>query len=190
MKTLACLVAVMPMVLLAACSTIATKRDMDVNADFDHYKTYAWAPGPKTQATLSPAAEQAIRATADQKLAAKGFTQVQGKTPDIYIVYHVISGQNTSSRDYTDWGFSSGYRPGYGFYTGWSGRPASFVAVEQDNEGALIVDMVEVHRNQLVWRGLASSVFIGKSVDDATRATKAVNLLLSRFPPPHKIQPQ
>jgi hypothetical protein len=56
--------------------------------------------------------------------------------------------------------------------------------LDQYKIGALILDLVEVRRQQLVWRGLASSVIGDKPERNATTATQAVHLLLSQYPPP------
>jgi hypothetical protein len=182
MKTLGQLLAIVPLVLLAACSTITTKRDFDRTADFAKYKTYAWAPQPNTQAQ-APVVDQAIHAAVDKDLAARGLTMVQGKKPDFYVVYHVTSEQKTDVRHYTDWGYGTAYRTGYGFYNGWPGNPTTYAVLEQYKVGALLLDFVEVRRQQLVWRGVASSVIGNKPEDNAVKAGQAVHSLLSQFPP-------
>jgi hypothetical protein len=183
MKTLGQFLALVPLLLLVACSTITTKRDFDLNAKFGDYKTYAWAPEPNTQTFGTPAIDQAIRAAVDKELAARGLTNAQGKTPDFYVVYHVTSVQKTDVRHYTDWGYGTAYRSGYGFYTGWPGNPATYVAVDQYKVGALILDFVDVRRQQLVWRGVASSVIGDKAEENAAKADQAVHLLLAKYPP-------
>jgi len=175
---------VAPLVLLAACTTITPKRDFDRNASFDRYKTYSWAIEPNTLPPINPAVDQAIHSAVDKGLADRGYTKAEGKTPDIYVVYHVTSVQKTDVRHYTDWGFGTTYRPGYGFYVGWPGNPVTYSVLDQDKVGALILDFVEVRRNQLVWRGVASSAIGEKGGDNASRAGQAVKLLLAEFPPP------
>jgi len=174
---------------LTACSTVTTKRDFDRNANFTSYKTYAWAPEPNTVA-LTPPVDDAIHATVDKDLAARGYTKVQGKTPDFYVVYHVTSVQKTDVRHYTDWGFGTTYRPGYGYYVGWPGNPTTYAVLDQYRVGALILDFVEVRRDQLVWRGVASSVIGDKAENNATSAAQAVHLLLAKFPPPAALPPK
>lgn len=186
MKTLGRLLIVAPVVLLAACTTItsvSTKRDFDRKAKFDTYKTYAWAPEPNTQTAATPAVDQAIRAAVDKGLASRGFTKVEGKTPDFYAIYHVTSVQKTDVRHYTDWGFGTAYRPGYGYYIGWPGSPTTYAVLDQNPVGTLALDFVEVRRQQLVWRGVASSVITDKAGANAAKATQAVNVLLAEFPP-------
>ena len=119
----------------------------------------------------------------DKDLAARGFTKVPGKTPDFYVVYHVTSVQKTDVRHYTDWGYGTAYRSGYGFYTGWPGNPVTYAAVDQYKVGALVLDFVEVRRQQLVWRGVASSVIGDKPEANAAKADEAVHLLLAKYPP-------
>jgi hypothetical protein len=120
----------------------------------------------------------------DKGLAARGYTKVEGKTPDFYVVYHVTSVQKTDVRHYTDWGFGTAYRPGYGYYVGWPGNPVTYAVLDQYRVGALILDFVEVRRDQLVWRGVASSVIGDKADANAASAGQAVSLLLAKFPPP------
>jgi len=172
-----------PLILLAACSTITTKRDFDRNAKFDEYKTYAWAPEPNTVSLPAPV-DQAIHTAVDKGLADRGYTKAQGKAPDFYVVYHVTSVQATDTRHYTDWGLGTAYRSGYGFYLGWPGNPTTYAVLDQDKIGALILDFVEVRRQQLVWRGVASSVIGDKTEQSAANADQAVKFLLSKFPPP------
>jgi len=184
MKMFSRILVLVPLVFLAACSTITTKRDFDRKANFASYKTYAWAPLPNTQNLASPTVDQAIRAAVDHGLSARGLTKAQGKTPDVYVVYHVTSVQKSDVRHYTDWGYGTAYRAGYGFYTGWPGNPTTYAVLEQYKVGALILDLVEVRRQQLVWRGVASSVISDKAQDNVTKAEEAVRLLLTQYPPP------
>ena len=129
--------------------------------------------------------DQAIRAAVDKGLEERGFTKApQGKRPDFYVIYHVTSEQKTDVRHYTDWGFGNIYRSGYGYYSGWPGNPVTYTVLEQYKVGALVLDFVEVRRQQLVWRGVASSVIGQKAESNAANAAEAVRQLLLRFPPP------
>jgi len=184
MKTLGRSLLLAPLVLLAACSTITTQRDFDKKAKFDEYKTFAWAPEPNTQTMATPAVDQSIKTAVEKGLTARGYTKAQGKTPDIYVVYHVTSVQKTDVRHYTDWGYGTAYRPGYGYYTGWPGNPVTYAVLEQYKVGALVLDFVEVRRQQLVWRGVASSVIGDKAEENAAKADQAVKQLLAKYPPP------
>ena len=175
--------AIVPFVFCAACSTVTIKRDSDRNADFNSYKTYAWAPPAKTQAAISPAIDQAIRAAVQKSLSTDGLAKVAGKKPDVYVIYHVTTGQGDNLRYCTDWGFGAAYRPGDGFYTGWPGHPATYAVLDRHKVGALVLDFVEVRREQLVWRGVATSMF-GPGEQSATKAERAVKSMLLRVPPP------
>ncbi|MEI9898484.1 MAG: DUF4136 domain-containing protein [Chthoniobacter sp.] len=184
MKTFGRLLVLAPLVMLAACSTITTKRDFDKKANFAEYKTFAWAPLPSTQAP-APAVDEAIHAAVEKGLTARGFTKAAaGKAPDFYVIYHVTSVQKTDVRHYTDWGYGTAYRTGYGYYTGWPGNPATYAVLDQYKVGALVLDFVEVRRQQLVWRGVASGVIGDKPEENAVKAGDAVHELLTKFPPP------
>jgi hypothetical protein len=184
MKTLGRFLLIGSLCFLSACETINVKRDYDQNARFGEYKTYAWGPEPATQSFVDPAVVAAIHAAVDSGFAARGYTNVPGKTPDVYVVYHVTAAQQTDVRHYTDWGVGTAYRSGYGFYSGWPGNPKTYVAIDQYPVGALVLDLVEVRRQQLVWRGVASGVISDKAAENATKAAEAVRLLLAQFPPP------
>ncbi len=183
MNTLGRFLVIAPLFLCGACSSVTIKRDSDRNADFRSYKTYAWAPVSKSEAAIEPAVDRAIRDAVEQNLSADGLAKVEGKKPDVYVIYHITTGQGESARYYTDWGFGTAYRPGSGFYTGWPGHPVTYVVLDQHKIGALILDIVEVRREQLVWRGVATSVF-GPGAQSGTTAEKAVRSILLRFPPP------
>jgi hypothetical protein len=168
---------------VTACSTMNTQRDFDRNAHFDQYRTYGWAPEPNTQA-ISPELDQTVRAAVDKGLVERGYTKTQGKAPDFYVVYHITGPQRTDVRHYTDWGFGTAFRAGYSYYVGWPGNPRTYAVLEQERFGALVLDFVEVRRDQLVWRGVASSVVSAKPEQTKARADEAVRLLLAHFPPP------
>ncbi|EDY22213.1 hypothetical protein CfE428DRAFT_0338 [Chthoniobacter flavus Ellin428] len=185
MNTFQRLLLIGPVVLLAACATIATntttKRDYDRNADFTRYKTYAWVAA-KTQAT-SPAVDQAIRAAVDKGLAAHGFKKADGTTPGFYVTYHV-TGERPDAHHYTDWSLNVATAAGAGYYQGWPNNPETYRILDQAHPGTLILDMIESGRNALVWRGVITSALDEKAKDDANKATVAANLLIGMFPPP------
>jgi len=131
MKILGRLLVLVPLLFLAGCDTISAKRDFDRTAKFGEYKTYAWAPEPNTQSFVNPAVADSIHAAVDKGLAERGFTKVEGKKADFYVVYHVTSVQKTDVRHYTDWGVGTPYSAGYGFYSGWPGNPATYVVLDQ-----------------------------------------------------------
>ena len=172
-------------ILLAGCGTIATtattKRDYDRNADFAKYKTYAWVPS-RTQA-VSPATDQAIHTAVDKSLTTHGYAKTTGKTPDLYVTYHVTTTGQKPDAHYTDW------TAGGGYYTGWPNNPETYRILSTAGEGALVVDLVERSRNALIWRGVSTDALRGKGKDDPAKATEAANVLMSMFPPPRTPAP-
>lgn len=161
--------------------TVVTDVDYDRNANFGAYKTYGWAPLPKTQTLANAATDQAIRAAVDEEMKSKGLKKVAA-SPDVYVIYHVSSEQTPGTRNYTDWGYGNAYQSGYGYYTGWPGRPATYAVLEQQKTGALVLDVVERRRQQLVWRGVRPGV-VGAKEQKPETARRAVLSLLTKFPP-------
>lgn len=180
--------ALLPFVFCTACSTITVQRDYDRNAVFSSYKTYAWAPPSKAQPPTDAEVESAIRNAVDKRLAADGFTKVEGSKPDFYAVYHVTTGVQTDVRHYTDWGFGTAYRAGVGYYTGWPGNPVTYAVLDQQKVGTLILDFVEARREQLVWRAVATSV-LKPGEKNVRTAEEAVNSMLRTFPPSEPKKP-
>jgi hypothetical protein len=185
MKMLGQLLLIVPLVLLAACETITTTSDFDRKATFREYKTYAWAPPPPSTHKPAPVVDEAIHAAVEKGLDVRGYTKAPaGKKPDFYVVYHVTAGEKGEVQHYTDWGLADGSHSGPGHYTGWPGNPTTYKVLDREKVGALILDFVEVRRNQLVWRGVASAVISDKPEHNVPAATEAVHRLLLKFPPP------
>jgi len=180
-KTVAALVAIPALLLLAGCGTsISTNYDYDVNARFADYKTFDWQPAPKVEPGNANQARQnndlldkRIKSNVEAVLNDKGMSR-NTNTPDIRIVYH------TGLQDkvqVTDWGYR--YSDAY---WGWGGRD---VDVYNYEEGTLIIDFIDVATSQLVWRGagkVALSSSSGPSADDEL-VRKVVGKILSKYPP-------
>jgi len=66
------------------------------------YRTYAWAPRPKSGIQPGPGVRAQIESLIDQGLAAKGYTK--SAHPDFYIVYHITRSEQVQVSQYTDWG--------------------------------------------------------------------------------------
>lgn len=181
-KTVAALIALSALLLLAGCGTsISTNYDYDVNARFADYKTFDWQPGPEVAPGNANQARQSndlldkrIKTNVEAVLKDQGMTR-NTNTPDIRIVYY------TGVKDkvqVTDWGYR--YSDAY---WGWGGRD---IDVYNYEEGTLIIDFIDVATTQLVWRG-AGKVAIdsgggGAKADDEL-VRKVVGKILSKYPP-------
>lgn len=182
MKTLGQLAIVVSSLALAACSTVKVSTDYDRMTVFDSYKSYAWAPQPKTQTAVDATLDAEVRAAVDQGLAGKGLKKVEGKRADVYVIYH-FTGSLKDPKHYTDWGLAANGKPGEGSYAGWAVATQTDGAIDKGQPGALVLDFVDVGRRQLVWRSVAPKVVEGAKGDDPQRTKGAIKTMLAGFPP-------
>src|SRR6476620_8281115 len=119
----------------------------DRSANFAAYKTYQWVeiPGGTVPDQLI---DEAIKRAADEQLEQRGLKKVETNA-DLYIGYQVgINLEKSVSLWGTggDWGSWGGWGPGGG--GGTVRGQTSTVPV-----GILLIDVYDVGRRQLVWRG-------------------------------------
>ena len=162
--------------LMAAC---AYGQDVHYNydrsANFAAYKTYQWVeiPGGSVPDRLI---DQAIKQAADEQLAQKGLTKV-AENPDLYIGYQVVINLEKSVDLY-----STGIGPGG--WGGWGDRSVhgqtSTVPV-----GILLMDVYDVEKKQLVWRGDAIKTIDLKEDPDKNykNLQKVITKLFRNYPP-------
>ena len=118
----------------------------DRSANFATYKTYQWVeiPGGSVPDQLI---HQAIKRAVDEQLAQKGLTKVDNNA-DLYIGYQFVLNLEKSVSLWD----TGGGGPGWGFDPWGGGRnvqgETSTIPV-----GILLMDLYEVGRKQLVWRG-------------------------------------
>ena len=187
-RSFAC-IAGMVVLLGAACtSPIKTTYDSDPEANFSHYKSYAWIKdgpliGPSageasSSSYISPIDDQRIRAGVEGELAAKGYSKAASRErADLIVSYSIGTQEKTRVRQ--DPGRSSVYYPGYG-YGGWYG--GSTVSVQQYTEGTLAIEFWDRRSKQAVWVGWASKR-LSKSDDSHETIRQAVTKTLEPFPP-------
>jgi len=167
----------------ASCSTTAVQSDRDDKADFGSYKTFAWytEAGREPQPTIgaSQIVDGRIRRAIAENLTAKGYTQVASGAVDLQVAYY--TSMSSQLRVYsTGWGYGWGYGPAWGFgYACWPGWNMS--AVSTYLEGTIIVDVIDHGRNQLVWRGVATSALTKKSSSEE-KINQTMTRVLSTFP--------
>ena len=175
MKTIGQLCFLISSLALAACSTVKVSTDYDRLTTFDKYKTYAWA---KTQTAANAKLDADVKGAVDQQLATKGMKKAEGKTADLYAVYHVTGAAKVDTKHCTDWG-----QPGSGFYRGWAVTTQTDAAIDHAKPGALVLDFVDGRRQQLVWRSVTPQVVEPPKVDDPQRVKGSLKAMLAGFPP-------
>ena len=142
-------IAVTALILLGTCAAAQEITSDYSNADFGHFKTYAWASGHRVADELL---NQSIVSSIDAQLSAKGLTKVcPGENPDVLISYDVVFDRDTRGR-----GFRSGLQK-----LNWRSG-SKYVLM-----GMLVVNLVDSGTGAMVWRGMASGV-----VDENASAEK------------------
>jgi hypothetical protein len=182
-----CILSIM-LLLVAVSSVIAqdVRYNYDNTSNFATYKTYKWVP-IKDAAQVSDLVDKQIKTTLDAELAKKGLTKVDGDPADLYIGYQAGVSQEKQFTSYSsDWGYGGGW---YG--RGWYGGGMSTTTTGQTTTiyiGQLAIDMYDVAKKQLIWRGLASKTIDQKAKPEKQQKnlTKAVAKLLKNYPPPVK----
>jgi len=167
-----------------SCSSTRVQTDYDHGADFKQYSTFAWYSPSNNDSRPTNGANQIvdgrIRTAIAENILAKGLTQTAPDTADLLVTYYVS--MSSRLRMYsTGWGYGWGYGPywsfGYGYWPGWS-----YTGVYSYNEGTIIIDIVDRSKQQLVWRGMITSVLNRKSSSDE-KIDQSMLRVLSEFPP-------
>lgn len=191
-------------VVFAGCATLQVRTDYDERASFTPLSTYEWVDqevdNGGNPAVNSPLLGRHIRDAVDDELGRMGYRKAESGTPDFRIAYRVIAEERArvaNSYGYAGRYGNSSYYPGYyGFrfhggryfrpYYGYSGAGyAGRGYVREYLRGTLVLDIIDVRKDELIWRGWAT-----KSLDADPRPEKvrmyvdeAVAEILEEFPP-------
>ena len=153
----------------------------DRSANFAAYKTYQWVeiPGGSVPDQL---VDQAIMRAADEQLRQRGLTKVENNA-DLYIGYQVVINLEKSVSLWGtggDWGPLGGGGPwGSGGIHSIQGQ-TSTVPV-----GILLIDLYDIGRKQLVWRGDAIKTIELNTDPDKNykNLQKVMTKLFKNYPP-------
>ena len=153
----------------------------DRSANFGSYKTYQWVEIPGG-AVPDQLVDQAIMRAADEQLRQRGLTKVESNA-DLYVGYQVVINLEKSVSLWGtggDWGPWGGWGPwGRGDIHSVQGQ-TSTVPV-----GILLIDLYDVGRKQLVWRGDAVKTITLKTDPDKNykNLQKVMTKLFKNYPP-------
>jgi Domain of unknown function (DUF4136) len=167
--------------LMAVC---AHGQDVHYNydraANFAAYKTYQWVDIPGG-AVPDQLVHQAIMRAAEEQLAQKGLTKVENNA-DLYIGYQVVINLEKSV---SLWG-TGGDFGGWGGWGPWGGGLRSIQGQTSTIPvGILVMDLYDVGRKQLVWRGDATKTIELKKDPDKNykNLQKVMAKLFKNYPP-------
>lgn len=121
--------------------------DYAKDMDFASVKTFEYVP-PKETGSDSPLMAKRTVELIEAALTDAGLTETED-SPDIYVTYHLTTGQDLPLDD-SALGYG-GYGPGWGSWGG--GMGTSRAGVSTETGGALIIDAYRPSDKKLVWRG-------------------------------------
>ena len=161
---------------LAGCSSITVNQDYDPAYDFNKLKTYGFIPITE-DAGIDQLNATRLGDAIKANLTAKGYTLAENA--DFGIALFFTKDTKTSIQS------TGGYGYGYGYgYRGYGGMGGS-TYVTQYEEGTLVIDFVDMAKQELVWRGVGTgAVSESPSVEERTeKINNAVTQILEQFPP-------
>ncbi|MFQ5585147.1 MAG: DUF4136 domain-containing protein [Calditrichia bacterium] len=170
------------MVLIAiGCSSVSVNYDYDPATDFSKFKTYSIYNGQIEGDALSanPLIRKRFISSLENVLGEKGFKRVESEDEADFLV--VIHAGVKERMQITNWGGYGWYGPGWGGYGG-------HTDVNYYDEANLVVDIVDLSRKELAWRGVATGVVEGPSNAERMqkRADDVIARVLRNFPPTKK----
>jgi hypothetical protein len=117
-----------------------------------------------------------VRQAVRSELHAKGLTEATNGNPDFYVAFYVGL-KDRYDLNYVGYGMPFHRR---GFRGGWWGWPGAYDAwAVPYTESTVILDVIDAHTNQLVWRGYDTGTLDAKHPDKTL--SKAVDHVIARF---------
>ncbi len=166
--------------ILMGCSSVTVKHDYDPSVDFSKYKTYKWgiANDPNDALLKNQLILDRVYYAIYLSLEKKGFKKIESD-PDFIVYPHGTTKEKT---DIQNWGYGYGGWWGAGPYGAWGGGN---IDVTQYTEGTLIIDIVDIKKNQLIWRGVGKGIVGDPSTPEKSteNINKVVKQILEDFPP-------
>lgn len=157
---------------LAGCSSLKMSSGWDKNADFSRYHTWTWKDDGSIQ---DPVWNRRVQSVLEDELAKHGLTR-QDANPDLWVAVHWRLSIDTQVVSYNPgWGYTWGY---------WAGPEMTHVY--QVPSGAMFIDLVDIDKKVILWRGTASAE-IRKGKENEEREERLRTILAQMFagyPPP------
>jgi hypothetical protein len=163
-------------IFLVSCTTISVNQDYDPAYDFSKLKTYGFIPITE-EAGIDQLNATRLGDAIKENLNAKGYTL--SEKADFGIALFFTKDTKTSIQS------TGGYGYGYGYgYRGYGGMGGSTYVTQYD-EGTLVIDVVDMAKQELVWRGIGTGVLSeNPTVEERTaNINYAVSEILAQFPP-------
>ena len=173
------------LILAAGCAGQPVTTDYSPATSFSRYRTFALVLPPDT-AAAQELLDQRVSSSVQAQLAAKGLTQTDRRTADLYVGYGVVDKTHAQVYTYRDgwgWGRSLGWR-----YYRWGVAWPMTVRreIETYTDGTVVVNLIDAKTKAVVWQGQIADV-LSLPVSDPVAATHqidgAVAKLFAKYPP-------
>lgn len=171
--------------LLTATGALAqtVKVNWQTDAPFPDYRTYAWKESTNEG---GPFYQQWVEKDVDTILYERGLRKVAaGENPDLYVFYHVMTQEVIDSTTTDDgFGWGGGRWGRWGGWGGWGGPDVIETAARPRTMGILAVDLIDVKKKEMVWRGQATVDMISNTQKgDEKQVQKSVEKMFKQYPP-------
>jgi hypothetical protein len=159
-------------ILLVRCSTISVMQDYDPEYDFSKLKTFGFLPIPE-DAGIDQLNANRFGDAIKNEMTAKGYTVSENADFGVALLFGKQTKTNITSYGY-------GYGPYWGRYGG-----TTNIDVSQYDEGTLVIDVIDMNKKELVWRGTGTGALNpNATVEERTaNINNAVAQILAQFPP-------
>jgi hypothetical protein len=167
------------------CRTFDVRTDFDPGIAFDGFKSYFWLEPPRVEGA-DPFADNALlrkrlRLAIEGELDARGYRRVDSReSADFLVSYGVVLEEGFKVNGVSSVGGAYGGRYfGYGYGAGFG-----TANMRPTQESTLIIDLLDPHTEDLVWRGWADGIVRTRDKDRGEeRLRKGVHSILEAFPP-------
>jgi|SwirhirootsSR2_FD_contig_71_807451_length_642_multi_1_in_0_out_0_1 hypothetical protein len=160
----------------SAISPVAAQKarvDFDHAGDFSHYQTYRWAAPPNAD-VLNQLMQLRVIGFVEEALAARHLKRVE-TGGDLLVNFQMDVRQENVYTTFAD-------TTGFGWGWGWGSTMAT-TTTQVITLGTLTVDLVDSHRNRLVFQGVSTAPISSKPAHNTKRLAKAVNQIFEKYPP-------
>jgi len=162
---------------IMSCSSVAVNSDYEQDYNFAKLKTFGFLKVPAS-AGIDQLDAKRLSAAITNVMGEKGYTV--SEEPDFGVAMHFGAQTRTQVE-----GYGHGYGYGYGSAFGYGlGGPGGVEAWQYD-EGTLLIDFIDIEKNELIWRGSGTKILANHpSVEDKIKnINDAVAEILHQFPP-------
>ncbi|KAA9347041.1 DUF4136 domain-containing protein [Larkinella humicola] len=166
--------------------------DYDRSVDFSKFKTFAWCTPDiqvgKNPIYSSPLITQNIENTVTDELTKRNITLLP-ENPDILVGFHTYTEKKTQTVSngpaltpmFYPFGFRGGWRyMPYGFGN-WPYQWNTGFHNVQYTEGMLILDIVDAHSKQLIWRGTIAGA-VDNPAHIEKEVSKGIHKIMKEYP--------